>query len=502
MDETIYRIISDDFDGDLQLTTEFLDRFPGRSFLSDEAIDPVTFFAPTNQAWINFLVGLGLADIDDFTGDLSDFEVIAAAEEAFDDLVTLSVRFAQGLGEIDQIELAFVDRLLGYHVVEGQIEPSALSDGAVFATTSGDTFRVDEESLLHNETVSGFPNPGAPAELFGEATNGRVYEIDEVLVPGAIFQLPAEDAGAPVTIRETFALVTGTETGDDARLSKGDDFMLGLDGADTMRGREGDDGINGGDGDDEIRGGRGDDNLHGGLGADLLKGGKGDDFIIDTFFVDLFTELPAVDTLEGGRGQDTLYSVTGERLDGGRGGDLLLNLAQSDVLLKGGRGSDYIAALGADADARGGRGADTLLSFLQDETLSGGRGEDVFVIDFRLPGFGLSLDRYATIADFNPKKDTIVFSIAGLDGVSSADLEAVQGLNDPDVLEFSDLLAANLLSATLSEQDDDLLVTFGVQSALLIQGLESDTSLEAFNALVEIDAEDLITQRAFNFIDD
>lgn len=109
----------------------------------------------------------------------------------------------------------------------------------------------------------------------------------------------------------------------------------GAAGAQTIDAGRGDDSLAGGAGDDDLMGDRGDDRLRGESGDDSLDGGRGDD------------------TLSGGLGDDTL---SGER------GDDNLHGGVGDDWLEGGRGTDFLS---------GGVGVNQL---------TGDRDGDIFVL--------------------------------------------------------------------------------------------------------------------------
>jgi Ca2+-binding RTX toxin-like protein len=127
------------------------------------------------------------------------------------------------------------------------------------------------------------------------------------------------------------------------RGTEGDDVILGTPGQDVILGRAGDDLIHArggfdvvcaGEGDDEVIGGPGLDFLVGDLGADSLQGGPGADFLFDVDPNDSQT-LPFLarpkdesrDVMYGDAGPDFLWSEGGDDiLDGGKGKDFVVAL--------------------------------------------------------------------------------------------------------------------------------------------------------------------------------
>ena len=156
-----------------------------------------------------------------------------------------------------------------------------------------------------------------------------------------------------MTVLAVAALITALSAGVATALEKiggpGDDTMVGTSRADHLDGKGGDDNISGlggedrlligGLGDDTVRGGAGEDvivgygfpksgaldngdtgadtlsgedgpdYLQGGLGPDTLSGGEGEDFISDGLG-DHGSPENSVDTIDGGRGDDRIFSMT------------------------------------------------------------------------------------------------------------------------------------------------------------------------------------------------
>ncbi|MBA3424593.1 MAG: hypothetical protein H0U04_08625 [Rubrobacter sp.] len=90
----------------------------------------------------------------------------------------------------------------------------------------------------------------------------------------------------------------GTDGPDTLRGTKGSDQLFGMGGSDRINGRPGDDVILGGLGNDH--------DLYGGPGVDVISGGPGGDVLIDGPLREF-----AVDTLEGGAGNDDLVTYNG-----------------------------------------------------------------------------------------------------------------------------------------------------------------------------------------------
>jgi len=125
--------------------------------------------------------------------------------------------------------------------------------------------------------------------------------------------------------------LTGTDKADHLDGKGGDDTIEGLEGGDRLLiGGLGDDTVSGGAGEDAIvgygftgasgldngdtgadtlSGDGGPDYLQGGLGPDTLSGGDGGDFISDGLG-DHGSPEDSVDVIDGGRGDDRIFSMT------------------------------------------------------------------------------------------------------------------------------------------------------------------------------------------------
>ena len=110
----------------------------------------------------------------------------------------------------------------------------------------------------------------------------------------------------------------------------GNDYITGTDGNDTIRALSGDDHLYGGAGDDTLLGGTGHDDMDGGSGSNILTGGSGSDYMTaDGNYTD-----SANDLLDGGAGDDNLYSfIANDLLIGGTGDDYVEGNDGNDVML-------------------------------------------------------------------------------------------------------------------------------------------------------------------------
>ncbi len=177
-----------------------------------------------------------------------------------------------------------------------------------------------------------------------------------------------------------------------------------------IAGSAGPDTLEGGDGDDTLEGLGGDDRLVGGKGDDHAYGGEGDDRLLGWGGNDYLKGNEGNDLISGNQGNDTLV---------GSEGDDTLTGNEDDDELNGMIGNDSLS---------GGSGADTL---------TGWSGRDIFVLEEG------DLTGGDVITDFTPGEDVIEVDLPGIDGL--ADVSFVAG-------------------------EAGILVTFGAQGSLLLQG--------------------------------
>ncbi|MBO6503936.1 MAG: M10 family metallopeptidase C-terminal domain-containing protein [Kordiimonadaceae bacterium] len=246
----------------------------------------------------------------------------------------------------------------------------------------------------------------------------------------------------------------------------GGDSLLGGNGNDTVLGEAGNDTLTGSIGNDNLSGGSQGDRLFGDDGADTLDGGGGSDRVDylkddDDILVDLETGetsggyaegdvLINIESLFGGKGNDTLRGLEdGSRLHGA-GGDDIVSGRSGDDILAGGNGNDSVIGGAGDDVLNGNRGDDTLIGGTGDDFMIGSAGADTFVFN--------AGDGDDTIRDFR-SNDILDLSATSTDFTS---LEQV-------------LAAAN-------ETADGLLIDLGSGDSLLLQGAQ----------LTDITAENLI----------
>ena len=139
--------------------------------------------------------------------------------------------------------------------------------------------------------------------------------------------------------------------------------------------------------------GRDDDTATGTAGDDSIRGCGGHDEISDDY---------GVNSLRGGKGNDTITigdNSSGSILRGGAGNDMLYSGGGSDIL-NGGQDDDMIFGGGGNDRLRGGTGMDYLNGGTGDDLITGGAGADVF-------DFVPSTDGHDIITDFQAGLDQI-----------------------------------------------------------------------------------------------
>jgi Ca2+-binding RTX toxin-like protein len=200
-------------------------------------------------------------------------------------------------------------------------------------------------------------------ESVGQFYSGYGVEYLETLAGQkiAISRLQIETQGTEGADTVTgFSVIPGT-----ADEAFPNDLIYGYGGNDTINGLSGDDRIFGGAGTDTLRGGDGDDFLEGGVGLDVVDGGAGDDMVsyagtsgrvlanlgYSAVTVNGFTvSANSVSSRDVNNTaiiveQDTVSNVEG--VAGGAADDILVG-KYGGGYMRGGGGSDYIQAPGAD----------------------------------------------------------------------------------------------------------------------------------------------------------
>ena len=156
---------------------------------------------------------------------------------------------------------------------------------------------------------------------------------------------------------------------------------------------------------DTLNGGTGDDILYGYGGADILQGGADNDVLIGGTGNDTLDGGDGTDSLYGGADDDTLTGGNGDDLlDGGTGDDSLIGGAGIDTL-NGDAGNDTLDGDAGNDILDGGDGIDTLNGGDDDDILTGGAGADTLNGDAGndiLHGHGLTAAQVSTVLNANP----------------------------------------------------------------------------------------------------
>ena len=199
--------------------------------------------------------------------------------------------------------------------------------------------------------------------------------------------------------------IRGTFGDDDLVGTEGDDVIRGFLGDDTIDGMGGDDDIRPGEGLDTVDGGDGDDNIKGSPGDDYLFGGNGFDTIFGGADDDVIDGGADADFMAGGDGNDTIFGGYGFSGPGGEP----IDTERNPEFMRGDDGDDRLFSWGEGGEVRGNADDDELILMTGDATLEAGGGlNDDFYVFANVDDAQLT---EATIADFDPSRDTLVLTI-------------------------------------------------------------------------------------------
>jgi Ca2+-binding RTX toxin-like protein len=195
-------------------------------------------------------------------------------------------------------------------------------------------------------------------------------------------------------------------------------------------------------GDDKLDGGGGNDTIYSGEGNDTVGGGSGDDIVYG---------WEGDDTVTGGAGRDILSVWIGDdSVNGGTGNDIILGGAGTDTL-HGGDDSpvlgDAISGEAGDDKIYGDAGSDFLLGGAGDDKLYGGTGDDVVAGDS-----GQKVINFA-----NPAKSDFTFE---LEIVAPGDdtLDGGAGNDTAEYLHAAQAVKASLRTKTATGEGKDTLL--------------------------------------------
>jgi len=141
-------------------------------------VEVASSFAPEFSVLIAAATKAGLADVLMGNGPFEQLTVFAPTNQAFLNLLAALPDYSS-LDDFDTEEdIALLTSILLYHVVEGRVYSSDLSDGTV--NTLGGSFDLTGFSITTSSSGSANLEPSL---LNVQATNGVIHVVDAVLVP-------------------------------------------------------------------------------------------------------------------------------------------------------------------------------------------------------------------------------------------------------------------------------------------------------------------------------
>ena len=326
-------------------------------------------------------------------------------------------------------------------------------------------------------SVSAQVPSGSASGIVGLASPG--FNVVDCLFSNIVSLIPDAVACAANTLRldgvgtlihrglDNVSALSDASSSTGVRLAggSGDDHITGTQGNDYLSG-----GLSGGD---LIDGYGGNDIIEGGAGEDLLKGGPGNDLINSG-------ESQAGDIADGGSGSDFIYNAnsTGPAISfiGEAGNDYIQGGKNSDLLLEGGEGADWIEGyagvdlLSGDVGVFGGAlgsasiqgGNDILNGGAGNDLLGGDAGDDIFNlgdgVDAAAGGTGFDWANYEGTKRFDNGPATKPSAFVDLSAVNPsalalpvdgiATIEGVSGSAGDDTLVGSLAVDQNIARAT------------------------------------------------------
>jgi Ca2+-binding RTX toxin-like protein len=178
------------------------------------------------------------------------------------------------------------------------------------------------------------------------------------------------------------------------------------------------------------------DSFDGGTGNDTLNLSDGNDvlFLDDpvTSSLSNSARISGIEVINGGLGDDIIdlsslnYEYNDVTLNGGDGDDVLWSNSGDDIL-NGGDGNDNLQAGSGNDILNGDAGNDVLKGYDGDETLTGGTGADTLTGGFGFDSFNFTALDESTInssdliTDFTQGEDSINFSNLGFTGIGQGE---------------------------------------------------------------------------------
>ncbi|MDO6481750.1 calcium-binding protein [Shimia thalassica] len=236
--------------------------------------------------------------------------------------------------------------------------------------------------------------------------------------------------------------IIGDSVDDGNTLDDGDDSLFGAEGNDDLHGGAGNDSLFGEDGDDDLYGGHGADYLSGGVGNDTLRADVSN---YSSHFGHSSGPDGLNDTLDGGAGDDLLYSGQYAQLDEYVGAEVYLGGEGEDTLSVGGLRGDLILDSGASIEVLIGRiyGLESGISVDLSGLSATGQEQDFHPIGEGLAPFvagdasiaSLTTERQNTHSVLGAGADIMTGSMFNDQVVAGAGNDVVAGGAGTDVLE-------------------------------------------------------------------
>ncbi|MEM8571319.1 MAG: calcium-binding protein [Pseudomonadota bacterium] len=272
----------------------------------------------------------------------------------------------------------------GNDVIYGDLDSSTAED------TGTDTLSYRNVAQVLVDLEANFARG---SDVFGEAFQDQIFQIENI----------EGSRGNDILLGDEGAnLILGFRGRDVANGREGNDTMIGGRGNDTFAGAEGNDELSGGRGNDQLVGGADEDLLSGGRGNDLLNGGGTEVDIIDggigprdtVTYVDNFAGI-FLDLATGVQGnavvggpepfeqadlvtnvEDAIGSLAQDEIYGDGGGNVINGAAGPDQLFGRGGGDCLVGGDGNDT-LEGGSGQDILFGQIGADLIRGGAGSDI-----------------------------------------------------------------------------------------------------------------------------
>jgi Ca2+-binding RTX toxin-like protein len=224
-----------------------------------------------------------------------------------------------------------------------------------------------------------FTGDGLPLKYVSNTPGALTLDsqgLGGTIVIGGLSYLKASAGGQAGDFLD--AATTGTATTSYwAYGDSGNDTILGAAEQDYLDGGDGNDSISSSSGDDTVLGGLGDDTISGDAGNDSIDGGDGNDLLDGSSGNDTILCGQGDDSCSGGQDNDSIVGELGNDTLSGDAGNDTIDGGDGTDSLSGGAGNDSI--IGGDlADILlGDAGSDTITGDAGIDTINGGTGADL-----------------------------------------------------------------------------------------------------------------------------